>query len=98
MGKRNGCSFSSTWSKRRGSGSSPGSNLIFDVIEHARVNAMDHPIAIHPPIPFRRHVDLVPRAAFETRAAAWQRNQSELTPARSQKPLEMRRMHAGING
>ena len=61
---------------------SPPSRLPFgfgaDVIKHSRVNAADDDAGPEPPVPLRRHPDLIPGPSFETRAAAGQRDEPEL--------------------
>src|SRR5262249_12284497 len=66
------------------------------VSEHAKVDARDDGVCERLPVDLRRHLELVPCAAFEARAIAREPRQTELAASRAEVAVEVRRVNPAI--
>src|SRR5690349_9932766 len=69
---------------------------LLDVLQHARMDAVQEEIGPQTPVRRRREAQLVPRAALEPRAAVLAGNQAELAAPAREVAVEVRRMQVRV--
>lgn len=70
--------------------------VAFDVHQDSLVNAVDEQVRPTRPIPLREHVELVPGAAFQTRARTGQGDEQEFSTIAPEKTVQVRRVNVAI--
>src|SRR5437867_1271696 len=71
-------------------------DFTLDVFEHARVDPVNQVVGVELPVPFGRHLELVPCAALEARAAVRQRDEAELAASRAEVAVKVRRRDVAV--
>ncbi len=67
-----------------------------DMCQHPLVDAMDHKVRREHPVGLPIHVELVPGAALQRRAAVWRRHDAEFVAVAARCAIQVKRVHVPV--